>query len=67
LPPSSGELLVISIRHLSNCLPEHLVEQSENFSAALFGQAKPAALIVEDIARGAGLHQRLGGLLKFHC
>jgi hypothetical protein len=60
LPPSSGELLVTSIRHLSNCLPEHLVEQSENFSAALFGQAKPAALIVEDTARGAA-PQRSGG------
>ena len=48
------------MRHVSDCLAEHLVQQSENFSPVFFGQAKPAALLVEDLARGAAL-QRSGG------
>jgi hypothetical protein len=47
------------MRYDSDCLPEHLVQQLENISSVFFGQTKPAALIVEDIARGAAL-QRSG-------
>ena len=56
--------MVSSVRHISDCLPERLVEPAEHLSSPPFGQPQPAALVVEVVAGGAALQQSFGSLIE---
>ena len=63
-PPGGLHLVVSSVRHVSDCPPERLVKQAENLSSLPFGQAQPAALVVEEVAGGAALQQSFGSVIE---